>query len=64
MERLLEYNPAYDIELIGKAYDVAEKTHRRTVEEIGENPLIHPIAVSEILAELGMDEETIIWSAA
>ncbi|MGI6765647.1 MAG: RelA/SpoT family protein [Lentihominibacter sp.] len=60
LERILEYNPAYDIELIGKAYDVAEKTHRGQLRKSGEPYLIHPIAVSEILAELGMDEETII----
>ncbi len=60
LEKILEYNPAYDTELIGKAYDVAEETHRGQLRKSGEPYLIHPVAVSEILAELGMDEETII----
>lgn len=55
-----EFNPNYDMELIGKAYDVAEEMHRGQLRKSGEPYLIHPLAVAEILAGLGMDEETIV----
>ena len=60
LETILHYNLNYDVELIGKAYDVAEEMHNGQLRKSGEPYLIHPMAVAEILAELGMDEETII----
>ena len=60
LDTLLGYNENYDIDLIGRAYDVAEEMHRGQLRKSGEPHLIHPMAVAEILAELGMDEETII----
>lgn len=60
LDTLLEFNPKYDIELIGRAYDVAEEMHCNQLRKSGEPYLIHPMAVAEILADLGMDEETII----
>lgn len=60
LDTILEYNPNYDIKLIGRAYDVAEEMHRGQLRKSGEPYLIHPMAVAEILADLGMDEETIV----
>ena len=60
LNTILEYNSKYDIDLIGRAYDVAEEMHRGQLRKSGEPYLIHPMAVAEILADLGMDEETII----
>ncbi len=60
LEKILEYNENYDIDLIGRAYDVAEEMHRGQLRKSGEPYLIHPMAVAEILADLGMDEETIV----
>ena len=60
LNTLLEYNENYDIDLIGRAYDVAEEMHRGQLRKSGEPYLIHPMAVAEILADLGMDEETIV----
>ena len=60
LDTILEFNPNYDIELIGHAYDVAEEMHRGQLRKSGEPYLIHPMAVVEILADLGMDEETIV----
>ncbi len=54
-----QYNPNYDMDLISKAYDVAEEMHRNQLRKSGEEYLIHPVAVAEILAELGMDSETV-----
>lgn len=59
LDKIREYNPNYDVDLIGRAYDVAEEHHRSQLRKSGEPYLIHPIAVAEILAGLGMDEETI-----
>ena len=60
LNTLLKFNSNYDIELIGRAYDVAEEMHRSQLRKSGEPYLIHPMAVAEILADLGMDEETIV----
>ncbi len=60
LELLLEQNSNYDIELIGRAYDVAEEMHRGQLRKSGEPYLIHPMAVSVILSELGMDEQTLV----
>lgn len=59
LEKMKEYNPAYDFDFIGKAYDVANDMHAGQIRKSGEPYLIHPVCVAEILAELGMDEETI-----
>lgn len=57
---LLAINPKYDVELISKAYKKAEQMHEGQLRKSGEPYLIHPVAVSKILAELGMDEQTIV----
>ena len=59
LKKMQEYNPGYDMGFIEKAYDLAEEMHRGQLRKSGEPYLIHPMAVAEILAELGMDEETI-----
>ncbi|MCQ2545961.1 MAG: bifunctional (p)ppGpp synthetase/guanosine-3',5'-bis(diphosphate) 3'-pyrophosphohydrolase [Clostridia bacterium] len=59
LKKMEEYNPAYDLDLIGRAYDVAADMHKDQIRKSGEPYLIHPVAVAEILAELGMDEQTI-----
>ncbi|MBQ9016407.1 MAG: bifunctional (p)ppGpp synthetase/guanosine-3',5'-bis(diphosphate) 3'-pyrophosphohydrolase [Firmicutes bacterium] len=60
LDTIKQYNENYDIDMIGRAYDVAEEMHRGQLRKSGEPYLIHPMAVAEILADLGMDEETII----
>lgn len=60
LNSIKEFNPNYNIEMIGRAYDVAAKMHEGQFRKSGEKYLIHPMAVAQILAELGMDEDTII----
>lgn len=60
IEKLLSINPNYNTESIEKAYEVAEKLHDGQVRKSGEPYLIHPVNVAYILAELGMDEATIV----
>ncbi|MEE1037589.1 MAG: bifunctional (p)ppGpp synthetase/guanosine-3',5'-bis(diphosphate) 3'-pyrophosphohydrolase [Eubacterium sp.] len=60
LDAILRYNSNYDTELIGKAYDLAVKMHNGQMRKSGEPYIIHPIAVAKILADIGMDESTII----
>lgn len=48
-----------DIDIIEKAYNFASEAHKSQKRESGEPYIIHPIDVAEILAELGMDTNTI-----
>ena len=59
LDKILEYNDRYDIDLIGRAYDVAAKMHAGQLRKSGEPYIIHPMAVAEILAQLGMDDDSI-----
>lgn len=60
LKEILEYNPNYNTEMIGRAFDKARELHEGQLRRSGEPYFIHPIAVAKILAKLGMDEETIV----
>ncbi len=60
LKAISKINPNYDLELIGKAFDKAKELHEGQFRKSGEPYFIHPIAVTKILAELGMDEITLI----
>lgn len=60
LDSILDINSKYDVEALGRAYDVARSMHEGQLRKSGEPYLIHPIAVAKILAELGMDEDTLI----
>ncbi|WP_204399239.1 RelA/SpoT family protein [Arcanobacterium pluranimalium] len=47
-------------ERIIHAYEVAKRCHEGQKRKSGEPYITHPIAVCEILAELGMDEDTLV----
>ncbi|MDR1247342.1 MAG: bifunctional (p)ppGpp synthetase/guanosine-3',5'-bis(diphosphate) 3'-pyrophosphohydrolase [Clostridiales Family XIII bacterium] len=57
---LLEINPSIDTDLIKRAYLKAEQVHMGQLRKSGEPYLVHPIEVAKILANLGMDETTIV----
>lgn len=59
LEKIHKENQKYDMALIEKAYDIAEEMHRGQLRKSGEEYIIHPLSVAVILAELGMDAETI-----
>lgn len=50
----------YNIDFIKKAFDFAESSHGEQLRLSGEPYIIHPISVAKILAELGMDSESIV----
>lgn len=60
LEKILSINSKYNTELIGKAFDTAQRLHDGQLRKSGEPYFIHPINVSYILAEMGMDEATIV----
>ncbi len=49
----------YDMDVIQRAYKLAEKSHDGQVRLTGEKYISHPVAVAGILAELGMDTASI-----
>ncbi|MCI7412678.1 MAG: bifunctional (p)ppGpp synthetase/guanosine-3',5'-bis(diphosphate) 3'-pyrophosphohydrolase, partial [Clostridiales bacterium] len=59
LKEILKYKQ-YDTELIGRAYEKARLLHEGQLRKSGEPYLIHPIAVAIILAQLGMDDETLV----
>ncbi|MCI8609109.1 MAG: bifunctional (p)ppGpp synthetase/guanosine-3',5'-bis(diphosphate) 3'-pyrophosphohydrolase [Firmicutes bacterium] len=60
LEKILTFHSNYDTELIGRAFDKAQALHNGQLRKSGEPYFIHPISVAIILAQLGMDEETIV----
>jgi len=49
-----------DREKIVRAYEIAERAHQGQSRKSGEPYITHPVAVAEILSELGMNTQTII----
>ena len=54
-----EYQPQADIDLIQRAYELAESAHRGQTRVSGEAYIIHPLHVAQILTELHLDYETV-----
>jgi len=52
-------HPKADIRLIERAYDVAARMHAGQSRNSGDPYITHPLAVATILAELGVNHETI-----
>ena len=52
-------HPKADTRMVEKAYDVAAYWHRDQKRRSGDPYITHPLAVATILAELGMNTETI-----
>jgi GTP pyrophosphokinase len=59
---LREHYEHVDEELIRRAFSVAKEAHDGQVRKSGEEYITHPVAVSEILAELGLNTTTIVAS--
>ena len=56
---LVTYQPNADIDLIKKAYELANSAHAGQKRASGEEYIIHPLCVAKILTELQIDAVTI-----
>jgi guanosine-3',5'-bis(diphosphate) 3'-pyrophosphohydrolase len=59
-QRLSVYLPPEQVARVRRAYEVGAEAHEGQTRKSGEPYITHPVAVAGILAELGMDAETII----
>ncbi|HWJ52205.1 MAG TPA: bifunctional (p)ppGpp synthetase/guanosine-3',5'-bis(diphosphate) 3'-pyrophosphohydrolase, partial [Propionibacteriaceae bacterium] len=58
--RMIRTNyPKADLHVIERAYRTAEKLHQGQLRKSGDAYITHPLAVTTILAELGMNEPTL-----
>jgi len=56
---ILEYMPRANVERIRAAFDFARKAHGTQLRKEGTEFITHPLAAAEIVAEIGMDEDSI-----
>jgi GTP pyrophosphokinase len=59
---LREHYESVDEELLRRAFTVANEAHAGQVRKSGEEYITHPVAVSEILADLGLNTTTVVAS--
>jgi guanosine-3',5'-bis(diphosphate) 3'-pyrophosphohydrolase len=59
MKTLRNTHPKADVRVVERAYDVAAHHHREQKRKSGDPYITHPLAVATILAELGMNTETL-----
>jgi len=59
---LKEHHPHADVAEVERAFDVARTAHIGQTRKSGEDYITHPVEVTQILIELGLDQETIIAS--
>ena len=53
------HHPDGDVELLRRAYDVANTAHDGQVRKTGDPFITHPLTVAYMLAQYGLDEETL-----
>ena len=59
MQAIARYAPSADLEVIQWAYAYADEKHKNQLRKSGEPYIIHPLAVAEIVAEIGLDTDAI-----
>ena len=59
-EAIAKHMPGADMERIDKAIAYAREKHKDQKRKDGSPYVIHPLAVAEIVAKLGLDEETVL----
>jgi len=60
VETIKDYNLENELDIIEKAYRLADEAHKEQRRKSGEPYIIHPISVAIILTKLEMDIDTII----
>ncbi|MCG8589320.1 MAG: bifunctional (p)ppGpp synthetase/guanosine-3',5'-bis(diphosphate) 3'-pyrophosphohydrolase [Proteobacteria bacterium] len=59
-DRVFEYNPQANLELLQAAYIYSAKVHDGQERLSGEPYLVHPLEVAGILVDMRLDEETVV----
>jgi GTP diphosphokinase / guanosine-3',5'-bis(diphosphate) 3'-diphosphatase len=59
LEKVRDYNPDADVELLRRAYVFSALEHKGQVRHSGEPYLVHPLEVATILTDMKMDAVTI-----
>lgn len=57
---VLKYMPGTDMDLIDRAVEYARKKHKDQKRKDGSPYIIHPLAVAEIVAEMGLDIDAVL----
>ncbi|BDG01828.1 RelA/SpoT family protein [Anaeromyxobacter oryzae] len=60
LDRVTTYHPNPDLDVIKKAYVYSAKVHQGQIRKSGEPYLVHPLEVAGILAELKLDESSVV----
>lgn len=60
IKKVKSYNPQLDEDLVNKAYLISKKYHKDQFRKSGEPFIVHPLKVAEILADIEMDQISII----
>ena len=58
--KYLSYRPESELPAIEKAYQMAAEAHKNQKRKSGEPYIIHPLNTAIIIAEIGMDRDTVI----
>ena len=59
LQTVQRYSPAADMNVVKKAYAYANHKHEGQKRKSGEPYIIHPLAVAEIVSEIGLDTDAI-----
>ena len=57
---LAKHMPGADLELIDKAVEYADVKHKRQKRKDGSPYIIHPLAVAEVVTEMGLDQDAVL----
>ena len=60
LRTIARHAPSTDIALVDKAYRFADAKHKKQLRKSGEPYIIHPLAVAEIVVEIGLDTDAIL----
>jgi GTP diphosphokinase / guanosine-3',5'-bis(diphosphate) 3'-diphosphatase len=60
LDRVAAYHPDPDLDLLKKAYVYSAKVHQGQIRKTGEPYLVHPLEVAGLLAELKLDEASVV----
>jgi len=60
LDRVAAYHPDPDLDLIKKAYVYSAKVHQGQLRKSGEPYLVHPLEVAGLLADLKLDEASVV----